>query len=59
MVRNNTADEATERPEERHENFVRENGEWNRKLEEALEEVDRAAEELAREAGGGESSDEK
>ena len=43
-------------PEERHEDFLRENGEWNRKLDEALEEVERAAADLEREARDSSSS---
>jgi hypothetical protein len=32
-------------PEERHEEFERQNGEWNRKVEEALTELDELASE--------------
>ena len=31
-------------PEERHEEFARQNGDWNRKVEEALTELDELAE---------------
>lgn len=40
-----TAPEET--PEERHEEFVRENGEWHRKVKEALQEVDDAVDDLS------------
>jgi hypothetical protein len=35
-------------PEERHEEFVRENGDWNRRVEEALSELDELASEPER-----------
>ena len=45
-----------ETPEERHEEFLRENGEWNRKVDEALREVEEAAADLEREARNGAAS---
>jgi hypothetical protein len=57
MRRRLQANEATkETPEKRHEDFLRENGEWNRKVDEALREVEEAAEALKRLARNGPSS---
>ena len=57
MPRRFQANETRETPEERHEEFLRENGEWNRKVDEALREVEKAAADLEREARNGAASD--